>query len=61
MRIENDMPFEDCESCTDCVLNVDEQILFSSEKAMERVIFVGCKNERLCRHLRESIEKEKRK
>ena len=57
MKIEKNLPFDICESCEDCVLDVEEQILYA-EKFIERIICVGCKNERLCKRLKQKGEKE---
>lgn len=55
MKIEKNLPFDVCESCEDCVLDVEEQILFG-EKFIERVITVGCKNAKLCKRLKQKGE-----
>lgn len=44
MRIINQMPYEDCESCKKCLLSVKQTVTDSGE----RVIYAGCKNEKRC-------------
>lgn len=51
MKIEKNLPFESCDSCDQCVLDVNEQILFYGGGFGERIVTVGCKNERLCKRL----------
>ena len=56
MKIEKNLPFDICESCCECVLDVNEQILFSHGENCQRIVTVGCKNERLCRKLKEKSD-----
>ena len=58
MRIEQDLPFDICETCCECVLDVNEQILFANDGNCHRVIRVGCKNEGVCRNLKERLKDE---
>lgn len=55
MKIEKDLPFDICESCCECILDVNERILFSAEGNCQRTITVGCKNEGVCRNLKERL------
>ena len=57
MKIVTNLPFDICETCEECVLDVDEQVLFFGFDRAERVITVGCKNEKLCKRLKENMEK----
>lgn len=56
MTIEKDLPFDICESCSECILDVNEQILFSYGESCQRVVKVGCKNANLCKVLRKKQE-----
>lgn len=58
MKIEKSLPFESCDSCDECVLDVNEQILFYGGGFGERIVTVGCKNERLCKRLIKKGEHE---
>lgn len=54
MRIENGLPFESCESCNMCILDVSDRLSVyqnpdTKETFCEKVIYVGCKNEHKCR------------
>ena len=51
MEIRKQFPFDLCESCEECVLDVEEQIIYGDCSSCARIITVGCKNERLCRKL----------
>ena len=53
MKLVKNFPFYVCESCCDCVLDVEDQVLFFTDNKCERVITVGCKNESLCKRLKE--------
>lgn len=53
MKIIQDFPFSHCDSCPECVLDVEEQVLFADNGFLERNITVRCKNDALCRRLEE--------
>lgn len=58
MEIRKDLPFNHCDNCSQFVVDVDEQIVFNDNKPSVRVLTVGCKNEWLCKQLKEEIAKE---
>ena len=58
MKIEKNLPFESCENCCECILDVNEQILFSYGKNCQRIVKVGCKNATLCKRLKKNMEEE---
>ena len=58
MKIEKSLPFESCDSCDECVLDVNKQILFYGGGFGEMIVTVGCKNERLCKRLMKKGENE---
>ena len=53
MKIEKDLPFDFCDTCSECILDVNEQILFSYGESCQRIVRVGCKNAKLCQKLKE--------
>ena len=56
MEIVKNFPFDVCESCCECVLDVENQVLFFTDikgDKCQRIITVGCKNESLCKRLKE--------
>lgn len=55
MDITKRFPFGHCETCPECVLDVNEKTLYSSGDYEYRELIVGCKNESLCRRLEERI------
>lgn len=58
MRIEKSLPFESCDGCDQCILDVNEQILFYGGGFGEWIVTVGCKNEKLCKRLKKKMEEE---
>lgn len=52
MTIEKDFPFDVCETCCECVLNVEKKVLFANGDICQTVITVSCKNKELCKRLR---------
>ena len=61
MKIEKNLPFEMCESCCECILDVQEKMMFSDFCSCQMVVVVGCKNERLCRMLKEKHNEQNRR
>lgn len=59
MEIKKKLPFESCENCEECILDVNEQILFAYDHSCQRVITVGCKNENLCKRLKEKHDADR--
>ena len=57
MVIKKELPFEHCDTCEHFVLDVDEQV-FYTDNVSHRAICVKCKNEWLCKQLKEDIRKE---
>ena len=58
MEIKKDLPFESCENCCECILDVNEQTLFAYGQSCQKVIRIGCKNEKLCKRLKEKMKNE---
>lgn len=59
MDIRKSFPFESCDSCPECLIDVDDKVLFFSGESSQRVITVSCKNEPLCRRLKSFHDEEK--
>ena len=57
MRIEENLPFDICDSCTEFILDVDEQVLFYGMNGSERVITVKCKHAGKCKRLIKNLER----
>lgn len=55
MTIEKNFPFEMCESCPECVLDVNERVLFSYDEECRRVVTVGCKHSQKCLALKQNL------
>ena len=55
MDIKKDLPFAHCDSCPEFMLDVEEQVLFS-EKNSYRELVVRCKNDTLCKRLKEQTD-----
>lgn len=51
MEIRTDLPFDNCDSCPEFILDVDEQVIFADNNVGLRVLNVRCRNENLCRRL----------
>lgn len=58
MTIKETFPFDICESCPDCILDVDEHVLTANWTIQTREITVGCKNGSLCTRMHSRIYKE---
>ena len=58
MDIQKCLPFKACENCNEFVLDVDEQAILNGQKQIEVVLKVMCKNEYLCRHLKDVLKDE---
>lgn len=57
MTIKETFPFDICESCPDCILDVDEHVLTANGVMQTREITVGCKNGSLCTRMHSRIHK----
>lgn len=53
MKIIQDFPFSHCDSCPECILDVEHTTLFGDNQIVTRQITVSCKNADLCRRLEE--------
>ena len=53
MKIREDLPFTFCNSCPEFILDVNEQVIFGGDEVAAREIIVRCRNERLCRRLKD--------
>ena len=53
MQIHTDFPFASCGWCPECVIDVEEQVLFANNGVVERNLMVRCKNDALCKRLEE--------
>ena len=58
MTIKETFPFDICESCPDCILDVDEHVITANGTLQTREITVGCKNGSLCTRMHSRIYKE---
>ena len=43
MRIEQDFPFDICETCCECVLDVEEKVLFSDNDICQKSLLFGAR------------------
>lgn len=59
MTINQIFPFKDCESCPDCVLDVETKVIFGDEAVAVRELYVGCRNSGLCQRQRERAKQYK--
>lgn len=59
MKIETRFPFDICDSCKECILDVSEELLFSRNNITERVITVGCRNKDLCEWVKNNVGDKK--
>lgn len=64
MKIENGLPFESCESCGMCVLDVNDGLSVyqnpeTKEMYCEKTVVVGCRNAHKCRgnRIKEGLKK----
>ena len=48
MTIKTEFPFDSCQSCDQCVLDVTERNAYSFGEIVERKIIIGCRNTNLC-------------
>ena len=53
MTINTDFPFAHCESCPECVLRANTEILYGDDHIATRILRVFCENAQLCRRLEE--------
>lgn len=51
MRIVQDFPFPHCDSCPECILDVEHTTIFCDNHIVTNQINVGCKNAKLCKRL----------
>ena len=56
MKIIQDFPFNICEKCTECLLDVRDNTLYADNRTVTREITVSCRNEWLCKQIREQLE-----
>ena len=59
MDIQKCLPFDVCEHCAEFIMKVDEQAIFSANERIEVVLTVKCKNERICKRLKDLLKDEK--
>lgn len=59
MLIDKCLPFESCDKCDEFILKVDEQAIFAEDRHIEVVLKIRCKNEYLCKHLKQVLKDEK--
>ena len=57
MIIEKDLPFECCENCEQFIVRTNERV-FYTDTTSHRVLTVSCKNEWLCKQLKDKLEKD---
>jgi hypothetical protein len=53
MKIIQDFPFQHCDSCPECVLNVNQTTIFGDDSVITNQINVSCRNAELCKRLEE--------
>ena len=56
MKIEQQFPFDHCESCPNTVLDVTYENLYGDDHIVSRVIRVRCENEALCKKLQRRLD-----
>ena len=55
MKIENNLPFDECYGCQKCVMRVEDvQILYADDGVVGKIVKAGCKNEFVCSALKET-------
>lgn len=59
MDIQKRLPFDACEHCGEFILKVDEQAILSVDNRIEVVLTVKCKNEHMCRRIKDLLKDEK--
>lgn len=55
VKIRETFPYEHCERCPDCRLDVNQEMVFGDGGIVTRELTVGCKHEWLCRQLSERL------
>ena len=58
MYIRKNLPMPECDSCTEFILDVNEQVIFHLDRCSERILTVKCKNANLCKRLKENLKKQ---
>ena len=58
MKIDTKLPFEHCEKCKEFVLKVNDCYQIFNSGNSQHVIVVRCKNEWLCKQLKENLVEE---
>jgi len=61
MNIYTNFPFECCDSCQECILQVDVHDAYNNNKFVHKVMDVGCKNASLCMRLEKMNNERKAK
>lgn len=61
MTIKETFPFDSCERCPDCILDVETISHYGNGALQGREISVGCKNGSLCVRQYNRLKKEQRK
>ena len=59
MDIRQSFPYKNCESCPECILDVESTVVYAENGIITRFITVSCKNETLCRRLENSRRESK--
>ena len=60
MEIRQNLPFKHCEQCKEFVMDVEQQSVFGEDGLLTRTLFVGCRNEWMCKQLEDMIRKEQK-
>ena len=58
MDIRKCLPFDCCENCEKFILKVNEQAIFTEDRRIENVIGIHCKNEKICKRLKQELKNE---
>ena len=61
MTIQTNFPFAHCESCPECILRVNTEVLYADDQIMTRVLNVSCENAKLCMRLEKMKDERKAK
>ena len=49
MKIKDNLPFEECYGCKECILSVDDTIvMFAEDHVVGKEIIAGCRNADKC-------------
>ena len=59
MTIQTNFPFAHCESCEECILRVNTEVLYADDQIMTRVLNVSCENSKLCMRLEKMKDAKK--